>query len=793
MVFLRSELELSPARWRAMGRIIVACAIAVTLIMTLRIPEGGWIILTIFIVSMPNTGASFRRAVQRQLGIGVGCFVAITLVIFLHQQPWILVPMVGLVMGAGVYLSRTSVAPSVPVLGALTMILAIGGIDVAAPEGIHQALWRFVDISAGNIIGSLCQALVWPEKPEKLLIENMASSLRTSAKKIGQSLLPATEVMTDETELQLGEERVMNALAQWIVWLDNAENCGSQMRDHHHDMVNLIGDVNQIAIAAQQSARASAYLAKNLSPPEFPAEVRDRIRELQDRCERYASAVAAQDWNQSVDRLPALVHGLAQTLARADNATAKSSPDDTEAKSTFEASLLSSATSIAEALDSMPDAAGFVRPATSAVRKQPGQAAGPAPDPPSRNPLFQRERATLTPKAHSKINRTDVEASAKAALAAIVAYIYLNTIEWPGGITAVVTAILVSLDNYGAMIQKSVLRVAGAVIGGIASVLVIVFIIPNITSLPPFLVATGVVFGIAAWTQTGSSRISYAGLQIGLIAGLTLVSTYNPSVDLMLFRDRLLGIFTGLVSVLLVYGIFGEIRARVWALDNNAETLRIMALGASIGLRDIEPTREQTPAYGFRHEIYRRISFGYRLLTEASYEDWLVQDREKNRADGAALHAVLDTTRAIQRVTMSLVWNRLEFQKLETPEFESRAALEAIGRTLPGIFVNLAAEIENPERHESREENPTAELSQAILRAEAQMDQGQPSTSDPQWDGHVHRLLRAQLGFYQQMEILLARLDDQSRNLSISGDQFSLAARLHGSEHRLDAPSIRPV
>ena len=791
--FLRSELELSPTRWRAIGRISVACAIATTLIMTLRIPEGGWIILTIFIVSMPNTGASLTRAVQRQLGVAGGCFVSIVLVIFFHQQPWVLVPSMAIVLAIAVYLSRTAAAPSIPVLGALTMILAIGGVDVAAPQGIEQALWRFVDISAGNIIGSFCQAFLWPERPEKLLLESFVTSLRSSADKIQQCLLRLEDVVTDEKTLALGEERVMNSLAQWIVWLDNAEHSGSRMRDHHHEMVNLIGDIHQVAIASQQSARAAAYLARKGLSPEFTDAVRDKILEIHERCERYAAAIEGRAWTREVDDLLPLVPAVSATFSQAEPVDRTVHLDPTSIQSTFEATLLSSATSIAEALDSMHDAAGFIRPVESSGRSTPGQAIGAPPKPPSRNPLFQHERETFTPEASSGINHTDLVASAKAALAAMIAYVYLNALEWPGGITAVVTAILVSLDNYGAMIQKSVLRVAGAVVGGSVSVMVILFIIPNITSLAPLLVATGLVFGIAAWAQTGSTRISYAGLQIGLIAGLALVSTHYPSIDLMPFRDRILGIFTGLAAVLLVYGVFGEIRARVWALDNSAETLRVMARGASIGLRGIAPSREQTPAYGFRYEIYRRISFGYRLLTEASYEDWFSRDSRKNQQDATTLHTILDLTRAIQRITMSLVWNRLEFQKLGTPEFGSRAALEAIGHTMPSIFEALAARISNAGHPDSTAIDAVAGFSQALHRAEAELSNPDLDASSPASGGNVHRLLRAQLGFYQQVEILLSRLADETRDLSISGDRFSVAARLRGSQRRSDAPSIRPV
>ena len=177
--FLKLELALTPQRWRAIGRLVVACAIATTLTMTLRIPDGVWVILTIFIVAMPGTGVSIARCLQRLAAIGVGCAISIGIVIAFPQQPWVQVPIIAVVIGLGIYLSRTSAAPTIPLLGARTMILSIPGVvDQASPESITQALWRLVEIGLGNIIGTLCQAYLWPDRPEKLLIESLSMRLR---------------------------------------------------------------------------------------------------------------------------------------------------------------------------------------------------------------------------------------------------------------------------------------------------------------------------------------------------------------------------------------------------------------------------------------------------------------------------------------------------------------------------------------------------------------------------------------------------------------------------------------
>ena len=661
------------------------------------------------------------------------------------------------------------------------MVLAIGGVDVNGAEGVQIALWRFLDISLGNAIGTFCQALVWPERPEKLLMNNLAASLRHSANRLNQSLLPIGEVNTEEKSLALSEERIMNSLAQWLTWLDNAEHTDKKIRNDHHDRVNLIGDINQIAIASQQSARASAYLSLGGQNARFSQGIRDRILEIQERCATYASAIENRAWTPDIEALPKLVAPVSETFIEAEGRIEGTKSDPTGTQSTFEGTLLSSAISAAEGLDSIADCVNFLHTEHLGPREQkPGRPDSPTSNAAPKIPLFQLEKATFSPSAYARINPTDLVAASKAALAALLAYVYLNTVDWPGGITAVVTAVLVSLDNYGAMIQKSVLRVAGAVVGGLSCMIVILLIIPNITSLAPYLVAVGAVCGLGAWVQTGSTRIAYTGLQIGLVAGLALASSHSPSVDLMPFRDRILGIFTGLGAVVLVYGIFGEIRARIWTVDNSAATLRLMAKEAGIGLDRTEPSLQKTAAFEIRYEIYRRISFGYRLLTEAGYEDWFSRHKERGKQDAETLSSLLDQIRAVQRISMSLVWNRLEFQRLSAPQLDGRAALESIGRTVPKIFESIATRIQNSEISDSRALDAVRGFSER-LRATESVLEGEPLPEVAHsTDRNYHRLLRAQLGFYQQLEILLTRMAEETQEFSISGDRFSLLARIRG-------------
>lgn len=778
LAFLRNELTLSPARWKAIGRVVVACAIATTAVMTFRIPEGGWLIITIFVVSQPDIGASLRRALQRLGGTFLGALGAIFLAVALPQQPWFQLPLLAAAIAFGVYLSRTSAQPYIPLLAVLTMVLAVDMNPTDPSASVETALWRFFNIATGNLIGTLCQAWLWPEDTEALLLDHLAGSLRESDKRIEQALLPLDEVTTDAARLGASEERVMNSLGQWTTWLTNAEHGGSGLRRHHEDLVDLIGDVNQIAIASQQIARAASALAARGVAADVPEPLHAVADALRERCRVAATAIEARSWTPELDTLEELVPPLTRALAVAEDSNLTRSTQQNEL---LRAAILSSALSVAEGLDSLHDAVDFLRPREQRRHEE------------RRSPLFRTELSAFVPAPPEGARSADIAASLKASLAAILAWIYLNAIDWPGGITAVVTAVLCSLDNYGAMIQKAVLRFGGALIGGLIALLAITVFLPNITSLPGFLILTTIIFGIGAWVQSGTVRISYAGVQLAYAATLMLINSFEPSVDLTPFRDRVTGIFVGILAVVFVYAIFGEVRARVWALDNAAGTLRMLAQAASIGLRGLEPAQEEAPAGGYRQALCRRLSFSYRLLTESSWEDWLSADREASQAEVTQLRRVLDRVRAVYRVTVSLIWNRLEFQRRSGAEDVGRPEVQAVGRAVPEALRLFAKRLEHAGEPDAEAEACLAQLRARIDHAARILDSLDAGHALPPERRLFQRRMRAQLGFYEHLIALLGYLDEDARSLRVGEDTFSVAGWLRGPTHRHDMPSIRPT
>ena len=145
----------------------------------------------------------------------------------------------------------------------------------------------------------------------------------------------------------------------------------------------------------------------------------------------------------------------------------------------------------------------------------------------------------------------------KTTLAAMIAYIVYAGIDWQGIHTAMITCFVASLGTTGETVHKLTLRIIGCLIGAALGIGAILFVIPNLTSVGGLMVLVFVGLLPAAWVASGSERIAYGGVQIGLAFLLTVLQGFEPSLDMGTARDRIVGILLG---NLLVYLIF----TRIW-------------------------------------------------------------------------------------------------------------------------------------------------------------------------------------------------------------------------------------
>lgn len=176
----------------------------------------------------------------------------------------------------------------------------------------------------------------------------------------------------------------------------------------------------------------------------------------------------------------------------------------------------------------------------------------------------------------------------KTTAAATISYLLYTAIDWQGIHTAMITCYVAALGTTAETLHKLTLRIIGCLIGAAMGVGAILFLIPHMTSIGSLmaLVFTGIL--VAGWVSSGSERISYAGIQIGLAFLLTILQDFGPSIDLSAASDRVMGILLGNLVMYLVF-------TRIWPLSI-ASMVRKKVAGALDGLTQIVRSDRTQPA-----------------------------------------------------------------------------------------------------------------------------------------------------------------------------------------------------
>ena len=168
--------------------------------------------------------------------------------------------------------------------------------------------------------------------------------------------------------------------------------------------------------------------------------------------------------------------------------------------------------------------------------------------------------------------------SLRGCLAAMLCYVIFNAVAWRGLSTSLATCVVTALTSVGSSRQKQVLRISGAVVGGLFfGIGSQVLILPMLDSIAGFTVLFVVVTMVSAWISTSSPRLSYFGQQIALAFYLIHLQEFFPQTNLAVARDRVMGVGLGLVMMWLVFDTLGTRPAAVVMRDLFATNLRLLA------------------------------------------------------------------------------------------------------------------------------------------------------------------------------------------------------------------------
>jgi multidrug resistance protein MdtO len=198
------------------------------------------------------------------------------------------------------------------------------------------------------------------------------------------------------------------------------------------------------------------------------------------------------------------------------------------------------------------------------------------------------KRNLLLPDAFD--NPEYVRFAIKGTLAALICYVFFIGFDYPGIYTSVITCFVVSLSTIGASNQKGLLRFGGAAVGSLMGLIALVYLFPNVEGIAGFWLVFGAGTAVAAWVNFGTPRIYYGGYQIGLAFYKAILQDFGPALSALVVRNRLVGVFFGLLVFGIVEHMLWPVRAQDALRARLAEFMHLLAELARTGTSRTTPT-----------------------------------------------------------------------------------------------------------------------------------------------------------------------------------------------------------
>ena len=229
------------------------------------------------------------------------------------------------------------------------------------------------------------------------------------------------------------------------------------------------------------------------------------------------------------------------------------------------------------------------------------------------------------------------------ALAAFICYLLFIGFDYPGIYTSVITCFVVSLSTIGASNQKGILRFGGAAVGGLMGLIALVYLLPNVETIGGFWLVFGTGTAVAAWVNFGTPRISYGGYQIGIAFYKAVLQGFGPALSATVVRDRLIGVFFGLIVFGVVEHLLWPVRAQDALRARLAELLHLLADLARSGRSDSTPTAIAGEVDSWRRRISQKVEETQGLIESSKFEsgDLEVNEIQKRTGDGQLVFILL--------------------------------------------------------------------------------------------------------------------------------------------------------
>jgi uncharacterized membrane protein YccC len=224
----------------------------------------------------------------------------------------------------------------------------------------------------------------------------------------------------------------------------------------------------------------------------------------------------------------------------------------------------------------------------------------------------------------------------KVGFCVVIGYVIGLTTQRVELSTILITVVIAALPTYGAALNKMILRIVGALIGGIVALGAIIVVSPNFETLPTYLLVLFVVFYFSAYTSLTSGRFSYAGNQIGTTFAI-VVAGLSPAVDIYEPLWRIWGILLGCFVVALVFFLLVPEYAADSLLPRLRKAIRVTLELTPAGVA----SRSDEQIQQTNSEVLRLIAEILEVANDAQLE---------GRASQVNFHALVDAAGALRGI-----------------------------------------------------------------------------------------------------------------------------------------------
>ncbi|HZP25115.1 MAG TPA: FUSC family protein [Terriglobales bacterium] len=633
--FLKTELAPYPGRAWVVGRMTIAATIIMVLVMTFRIPYGFQGAIYTFFLSRESLRATLTSGIRIVIVSAIASAYTLVTIAMLVADPLTHFLWIALALFLVFFVIRIVPDYGLALAFGFTLAVAIPIWDqatVTVNDRVENTLWVCFTVIMGSAVTVAVEYVFRRVHPITELEHAIDSRLRVVEELLRQIAAEQPVGGKLEKDLALYSGLGISRMRRQLLRSDYPQEFVARM----NVAVALLGRLTDLA----SSMRALRF------PQSVTVQPSDR-----ERCARLAERVAELRQSLAQQKFPVVIDIPSQSQP-------SGLPLLPEMETTV--ALIPHAFSGSRSLDDL------FRP------------------PPL---IAQAQTRLLVPDAFS--NPEHLKFAIRGGLAALLAYVIYQSVNWTGISTAMITCVATALTTIGSSRQKQFLRLGGVLVGGVVFGFgAQVFVLPYVNSIVGFTVVFAIVTAISAWIGTATPRLSYLGVQVALAWYLINLQEFTIQSSLAVARDRVVGTLLGLTCMWLVFD-------RLWVKDALQEMQEAFCGNLRLLAELMEPRRRGDVVEVAKRVVQLRDQINDRFNTVRAQSDAVLfefgparQRKLAMRDDFRRWQSPISILAQVQ-ITFLQYFFEERFPELPQPIADAEAAFE---RDMAGVARAMADE-----------------------------------------------------------------------------------------------------